>query len=80
MRCLSKEFVAFDLLGYVDSDGDGLTDVIDDDDDNDGLLDTGLYYSNISKIVNFLLFFLKRTMMMMGMVLQIRMKILMGMV
>ena len=25
----------------VDSDGDGLTDVIDDDDDNDGFLDTG---------------------------------------
>ena len=25
----------------VDSDGDGLTDIEDDDDDNDGLLDTG---------------------------------------
>merc|ERR1719382_1129487 len=26
--------------GDVDSDGDGLTDEVDDDDDNDGLLDT----------------------------------------
>ena len=29
--------------GDVDSDGDGLTDEVDDDDDNDGLLDTGEY-------------------------------------
>ena len=29
-------------LADVDSDGDGLTDVIDDDDDNDGYLDSGL--------------------------------------
>ena len=27
--------------GFFDSDGDGMTDDVDDDDDNDGLLDTG---------------------------------------
>ena len=39
-----------DIMGHfaadVDSDGDGLTDVIDDDDDNDGFLDTGkIFYT-----------------------------------
>ena len=33
--------VEFVFLADVDSDGDGLTDIIDNDDDNDGLLDTG---------------------------------------
>ena len=43
--------------GDVDSDGDGLTDEVDDDDDNDGLLDTGeyliLYQSPVATVSSF---------------------------
>ena len=33
----------FDIAGDVDSDQDGLTDAVDDDDDNDGIPDNRKY-------------------------------------
>ena len=33
----------FDIVGDVDSDQDGLTDAVDDDDDNDGIPDNRKY-------------------------------------
>ena len=38
---LLEIFTFLCILDDVDSDGDGITDVMDDDDDNDGLLDIG---------------------------------------
>ena len=42
--------------GAIDSDGDGLTDAEDTDDDNDGLLDTGhlFYKRHISTFIIFI--------------------------
>ena len=33
------------ISGDNDSDGDGLTDAVDDDDDNDGIPDSSKYFS-----------------------------------
>ena len=48
---VSKDFILrqkWICFVVVDSDGDGLTDIEDDDDDNDGLLDTGkIYFSSL---------------------------------
>ena len=37
--CINEAF----NLGGIDSDGDGVPDIRDEDDDNDGILDQGLF-------------------------------------